>query len=138
MPPNDMDDCIFCKIVRREIPGYEVYRDEQVLAFLDIHPIRTGHILVIPTEHVPNFYDLSEQPYQALMGVVRQLAQSVNQTLGPKKVGILVAGWDVPHTHVHLVPMEESNDLTSQQLLNNTRLSPSPDELAATAQRLRQ
>ncbi|MBP6084938.1 HIT domain-containing protein [Candidatus Gracilibacteria bacterium] len=129
------ESCIFCRIVQGEIPAHKVYEDEYVLAFLDLHPIRTGHLLVIPKFHEPDFYKLSENLYTQVMAVVQKLAYKVNDLFLPKKVGLIVSGFDVAHTHVHLVPMVDSHDITSKQLLEGVRTNPSMEELATVAKR---
>lgn len=124
--------CIFCEIVKGTIPSYKVWENERVFAFLDIHPIRPGHVLVIPKKHEPDFYKLDIPDYEALMGAVKEIAEIVNNKMHPKKVGMLVAGWDVPHAHVHVVPMEDYHDITSKRFLEEKKTSPSSDDLEKT------
>lgn len=131
-----MEDCIFCKIVKGEIPSHKVYEDEDVFAFLDIHPINTGHTLVIPKRHVPEFQDLDEKTYSAVMSATQKISRIAKEKLSPKRVGIMIVGWDVPHTHVHIVPMNEHGDITSKTLLENRAGNPTQEELAATAAKL--
>jgi histidine triad (HIT) family protein len=131
-----MLDCVFCKIVAREIPAHVVFENDRVLAFMNIQPIRPGHVLVIPKLHEPDLHKLSPDDYQAVMGVVHEASKRVADRLSPKRVGIMVMGWDVPHAHVHVVPMEDSGDITSKALLENTISSSSREELAEMAQRL--
>lgn len=106
-----MDTCIFCKIIKGEIPAQRVYEDESVLAFLDIHPIRPGHTLVIPKTHVVDFYALDDAQYIALMKAVKQIAAKLNADIKPKKVGMAILGWEVEHAHIHVVPMEDTHDI---------------------------
>jgi histidine triad (HIT) family protein len=131
-----MDDCIFCKIAHGEIPSHAIYEDEHVLAFLDMHPINPGHTLVIPKTHSATFYEMADVDYEAVMRAVKKVAVTINEKLKPKKVGLLVAGWDVPHTHVHVVPMEDYHDLTSKRLLEGEKASPTQEELASIKQKL--
>jgi histidine triad (HIT) family protein len=131
-----MSDCIFCKIVAKKIPAHVVFESDRVLAFMNIQPIRPGHVLVIPKLHEPDLHKLSPDDYQAVMGVVHEASKRVADRLSPKRVGIMVMGWDVPHAHVHVVPMEDSGDITSKALLENTISSSSREELAEMAQRL--
>src|SRR5690348_8972156 len=112
-----MEECLFCKIINGEIPAHKVYEDGKVLAFLDVHPIREGHTLVIPKTHVVDFYNLNEAHYTPLMHAVQKIAKLQKEVLMPEKVGLLVAGWDVPHAHIHIVPMQEPGDLTSKMIL---------------------
>jgi histidine triad (HIT) family protein len=127
-----MDDCVFCKISKGELVANKIYEDEFSFAFLDKHPINPGHILVIPKVHEPDFYKLDELNYQALMSTVKKLAALVNEKIKPKKVGIIAAGWDVPHAHIHVVPMQDYHDITSKSLLEGKRSNPSSEELTET------
>lgn len=131
-----MENCIFCKIVAGEIPSYKVYEDSRVLAFLDIHPINPGHVLVIPKEHAPDFYIVSEENYTALMAAVKKIGALVQEKMQPKKVGLMAAGWDVPHAHIHVVPMEDYHDITSKRILERNTADPTTEELTRVAERL--
>ena len=132
-----MEDCLFCKIINGQIPAHKVYEDDFVIAFLDIHPINLGHTLVIPKKHEPDFYKLDEEYYKPLMSVVKKVANKINNALIPKKVGLLVAGWDVPHAHIHVVPMEDYHDITSKRLLDENKLTPSQEELNTMAEKIK-
>lgn len=124
-----MNNCIFCKLSSGEISTNKVYEDEHTFAFLDKHPINPGHILVIPKIHEPDFYNLDDVYYQAVMNTVKKLSKIVNEKMNPKKVGLIVAGWDVPHTHIHVVPMHDYNDITSKSILEGNRSNPTNIEL---------
>ena len=131
-----MDDCIFCKISRSEIPTHKIYEDDHSFAFLDKHPINPGHTLVIPKFHEANFYQLNENHYSHLMLTVKKLAEQINRVMRPHKVGLIVAGWDIPHAHVHIVPMNDYHDITSKSLLEGKRANPSDAELTKVANSL--
>lgn len=128
-----MSDCPFCKIAGSEIPAHKIYEDDHSFAFLDKHPINPGHILVIPKKHEPNFYDLDDVIYGAVMDTVKKLSKLVNDKIHPHKVGLIIAGWDVPHTHVHIVPMHDYHDITSKSMLEGKRSNPSDEELTEIA-----
>lgn len=130
----DHQDCIFCKIVVRQIPAHTIYEDEKMLVFLDIHPIRPGHMLAVPKLHEPDFYKVPAETFAHMMIVVQELAAKANEVFQPKKVGLIIAGFDVPHTHIHIVPMQEHHDITSKSLLDGERSDPSHEELAAMAE----
>ena len=98
---------IFTKIIRGEIPCYKIYEDDKTFAFLDIHPESKGHVLVIPKNEVDKIYDLSDEDYQALMDTVKKLSQHMENILGARTLWKVV-GTDVPHAHVHLMPLDES------------------------------
>lgn len=131
-----MNDCIFCKIVKGELSSHKIYEDDFVFAFLDKHPINKGHILVVPKKHEPDFFNLDDKDYESLMAIVKKLSKLVNDKIKPRKVGLIVAGWDIPHAHIHIIPMHEYHDITSKSLLEGKRANPSDEELAETAQLL--
>lgn len=96
---------VFTKIIQGEIPCYKIYEDEKTLAFLDIEPEAEGHTLVIPKIEVEKVYDLPEDYYQAVMATVKKLARHYDDVLGGKMM-LKVVGKDVPHAHVHILPVE--------------------------------
>src|SRR5689334_22515512 len=99
-----MEDSIFTKIVKGEIPCHKVYEDDKTLAFLDIHPIQAGHTLVIPKKQIQFVWDIDDETYQAVMATVKKVALRLRQVLGTQYVGVQVIGVDVPHAHVQLIP----------------------------------
>lgn len=98
---------IFSKIIAGEIPCYKIYEDEKTFAFLDIHPETKGHTLVVPKVEVDKVYELADADYVALMEAVRRLSLHMEKVLG-KRILWKVVGTDVPHAHVHLMPLDES------------------------------
>lgn len=140
MTPNDprLDTaaCPFCGMVRGEVEAHRIYSDAMVFAILDRRPINPYHLLVIPTVHMPDFYDLDDAVYAHLMQVAQSLARVVKVMAAPTKVGLLIAGFDVPHTHVHVIPLHDYHDVTSRRLLDRSLTRASADELAANAARL--
>jgi histidine triad (HIT) family protein len=127
-----MEESVFTKIIKGEIPAHKVYEDEQCLAFLDIHPLTAGHTLLIPKHQVDYLFDLPEATYNYLWKVARELAGPLRTATGAKRVGIIVEGFAVPHTHIHLVPMN-----TDQDLKHGGRSVPTEEELATMAERIR-
>lgn len=105
-----MEESIFTKIIRGDIPCYKVYEDERTFAFLDINPLSDGHVLVVPKCQVDKIYQLPEEYYTALFQTVRRVAQRVEDVLGVR-AGLVVEGLDVPHAHVHVVPMYDRDVL---------------------------
>jgi histidine triad (HIT) family protein len=132
-----MDNCIFCKIAQGEEKSFKVYEDTYAFAFLDKHPINPGHILVIPKRHARDFYDLDDENYTGLMLAVKKISKKVNEIIEPHKVGLIVAGWDVPHAHIHIVPMHDYNDITSKSMLEGKRANPTEEELSGVAKKLK-
>ncbi|KKQ66829.1 MAG: Histidine triad (HIT) protein [Candidatus Daviesbacteria bacterium GW2011_GWA2_38_24] len=108
-----MDSCIFCKIVKGEILSYEVYEDENALAFLTIAPINPGHTLVIPKKHQKYLFDLEDKELAVLMIAAKKVSHTLRDVFKPRtnKIGVMVAGLEVPHAHIHLIPMNSEGDL---------------------------
>jgi len=102
---------IFSKIVNGEIPCYKVAEDENYLAFLDIFPLVTGHVLVIPKVEIDYLFDLDDQNYSGLMLFSKRVALALKKAIPCKKVGVAVLGLEVPHAHIHLVPMNTESDI---------------------------
>lgn len=98
---------IFTQIINQEIPSYKIYEDDKTLAFLDIHPESKGHVLVIPKTEVDKIYDLADEDYAALMATVKKLSRHMESKLH-RRILWKVVGTDVPHAHVHLMPLDES------------------------------
>ncbi|MEH6658875.1 HIT family protein [Leeuwenhoekiella marinoflava] len=101
---------IFTKIINREIPGYIVAEDEQHIAILDINPNAKGHTLCIPKKEVNKLFDLPETDYMALMAFSRKVAKALEQVVDCKRIGVSVIGLEVPHVHVHLIPLTTMED----------------------------
>lgn len=99
-----MQDSIFTKIIRGEIPSHKLYEDEQTYVFLDINPITPGHTLVIPKRQVEFVWDLDDETYAALQRTVKKIALHLRERLGVPYVGEQIIGVDVPHAHIHLLP----------------------------------
>lgn len=131
-----MEDCIFCKIVAGKIPAQNIYEDNDTLAFLSIQPIRPGHTLIIPKVHDPDIFSLPEDKYLAIMKTAYKLTPVLKEVYKPRRVGSLVAGWDVPHAHLHLVPMYESGDITSKRLIDGTAVEVDQEELEAEQRKI--
>ena len=98
---------IFTKIIQGELPCYKIYEDERTFAFLDIEPEAPGHTLVIPKVEVDKVYDLEDEDYRALMAAVKKLAKHMEEVLG-ERMQIKIVGIDVPHAHVHVLPVNEN------------------------------
>ena len=104
-----MEDSVFTKIMKGELPCYKIYEDEKTFVFLDNYPAIAGHTLVVPKIQVDKFYELPDDDYQAMMATVKKLAQRMEKVLG-KRPMIKVIGIDVPHAHVHVMPFEQGID----------------------------
>ncbi|MCF6356753.1 MAG: HIT family protein [Draconibacterium sp.] len=102
---------IFTKIVNGEIPAYKVAEDENYLAFLDIFPVAKGHVLVIPKKEVDYIFDMEDELFAGLQLFAKKIAVGLKKAIPCEKVGVLVLGLEVPHAHIHLVPMQNEGDL---------------------------
>jgi len=102
---------LFTKIVRGEVPAYKIAEDSQFLAFLDVNPNAKGHTLCIPKKEVDKIFDLEEEMYQELMRFSRKVAIALEKTVECKRVGMAVVGLEVPHVHVHLIPLNSMSDM---------------------------
>lgn len=129
-----MQDSIFTKIIKGEIPSHKIYEDEHTFAFLDIHPVTTGHVLVVPKKQVEFVWDLDDEAYLNLMRSVKKIAQHLRDVSGKPYVGQHIVGTDVPHAHVHLMPFAKSSELHSDT--DPASIEPNHDVLAALAEKL--
>ncbi len=105
---------LFTKIVTGEIPSYKIFEDENFYAFLDISPNAKGHTLCIPKKEEDKLFDLDEETYLGLMRFSRKVAKAIEKTVPCKRVGMAVVGLEVPHVHVHLIPLKEMKEMTFQ------------------------
>ncbi len=104
-------DSVFTKIIKGEIPSYKVAENEHFFAFLDIHPNAPGHTLVIPKKQVDKLFDLDEKTYQELFCFAKKVAAGIEKAVPCKRVGLSVVGLEVPHAHVHLIPLNSMDDI---------------------------
>ena len=114
-----MTDCLFCRIAASELPAHIVHQDDEVLAFLDLHPIRPGHTLVIPRAHHVWFEDLPEDLAARITHCAQRLARHMKQIYPVERVALFFTGIHVPHAHAHVVPMHHVHDVTSRAYLND-------------------
>jgi histidine triad (HIT) family protein len=105
------EQSVFSRIISGEIPCYKVYEDEYVFAFLDINPVRPGHVLVVPKTEIDQFSEVPEPYYGAVFSAAKKLAPSVREAVGSLRVALVVAGFDVPHFHLHLIPADSMHDI---------------------------
>jgi histidine triad (HIT) family protein len=124
---------VFTRIIDGELPGTFVWRDDRCVSFLSINPLRPGHALIVPRDEVDHWIDLEPDLARHLMTVAQTVARAQQRAFQPSRVGLIIAGMEVPHTHLHVIPIDSEADL---QFANAARSVP-PDELAATAAALR-
>jgi histidine triad (HIT) family protein len=112
---------IFTKIVDGEIPCYKIAEDENYLAFLDVNPNAKGHTLCIPKQEINKVFDMEEDLYLGLMKFSRTVAKALEKTVECKRIGVAVVGLEVPHTHVHLIPLHDMDDMRFQRKTTLTK-----------------
>jgi histidine triad (HIT) family protein len=106
---------IFTKIITGEIPCYKIAEDDDFIAFLDINPNAKGHTLCVPKQEINKIFDMEEMQYLALMKFSRSIAQALEKAISCKRVGMAVVGLEVPHVHVHLIPLQDMDDMRFQR-----------------------
>ena len=116
-----MSSSIFTKIIQREIPGYIVSEDENFIAILDVNPNAKGHTLCIPKQEINKIFDMEEAYYLGLMQFSRKVAKAIEKTVECKRIGVAVVGLEVPHVHVHLIPLHDMDDMRFQRKVSLTK-----------------
>jgi histidine triad (HIT) family protein len=124
---------VFSKIISGEIPAHKVAETTEFLAFLDVSPLVEGHVLVIPKKEIDYIFDLDEETYVGLIIFAKIVAAGIKKAISCKKVGVAVIGLEVPHTHIHLIPMNNVNDMN----FSKEKLKPSQEELTETAKKIK-
>jgi histidine triad (HIT) family protein len=120
---------IFTKIINREIPGHIVAENEHFIAFLDIMPLVMGHTLIVPKKEVDYIFDLDDDLLAGISLFAKKVAHAIRKSIPCKRIGIAVIGLEVPHAHIHLVPLQTVGDIN----FTNPKLHPAVEELEATA-----
>lgn len=123
---------IFSLIAARQIPSYKVAEDENYYAFLDINPLAKGHTLVIPKKEVDYIFDLDDETYAGLCAFAKKVAVAIKAAIPCKRVGVAVLGMEVPHTHIHLVPLQTEGDLDFRK----KKLELTPEEFKEIATKI--
>ena len=124
---------IFTKIVRKEIPSYKVHENDRFYAFLDINPLKKGHTLVIPKNEIDYIFDLESDEYQNLWRFAMIVANGMKKVINCKRISIVVMGLEVPHAHIHLIPLDNMNDIN----FNQPKLNLSSEEMQQIADKIR-
>ncbi len=124
---------IFSKIIKGEIPSHKIAENDQFLAFLDINPLVEGHVLVIPKVEVDYLFDLDDDTYLQLLSFAKPIAAALKKAISCKRVGMAVVGLEVPHVHIHLVPMSQMDDIN----FTKAKMQVSEKNLEATASKIR-
>lgn len=124
---------IFAKIISGEIPAFKVAENENFLAFLDIYPITRGHVLVIPKKETDYLFDITVDAYLELWKFAQEVAKAMDKVIDCKRIGVAVIGLEVPHAHIHLVPLNSISDINFE----SPKLSLPEEEMDAVAQMIR-
>ena len=125
---------IFSKIIAGEIPSYKVAENEKFYDFLDIHPLVKGHTLVVPKQEIDYIYDLDDQDLAEMHLFAKTVAKAIEKAIPCKRIGVAVMGLEVPHAHIHLIPINKESDM----IISNPKLELSPTEFAAIANSIHQ
>lgn len=120
---------IFTKIVKGEIPSYKIFEDEKFFAFLDINPMAKGHTLVIPKKEVEYLFDIDDNTIADMTVLSKRIAKAIEKAVTCKRVGMMVIGLEVPHAHIHLIPIQNEGDMN----LSNKRVELSKEEFEQVA-----
>lgn len=124
---------IFSKIIAGEIPCHRIYEDDNHLAFLDVSPLVMGHVLCVPKKEIDYMFDMDQEALKELWAFTIPVARAIKLAIPCKRIGTAVIGLEVPHTHIHLVPMDSANDLN----FTRAKLTPTHDELAEIANKIK-
>ena len=127
-----MSETVFSKIIDGEIPSYKIAEDDKFYAFLDVNPNAKGHTLCIPKKEVDKIFDLDEETYMELMRFSRKVAKAIEKSIPCKRVGMAVIGLEVPHVHVHLIPLQRMEDASFK-----TKVKMNEEEMKATCEAIR-
>ncbi len=125
---------IFTKIVQGEIPSYKIAEDDRYYAFLDIHPLAQGHTLVIPKQETDYLFDLDDDLLAGMMVFSKRVARAIEKVVSCKRIGVAVLGLEVPHAHIHLIPINSEADISFSRL----KLQLTDEEFRALAQKIRE
>ena len=123
---------IFSKIVRGEIPSYKIAENDHYFAFLDIFPLAVGHVLVIPKNETDSIFDISDTEYKGLWQFAKKIAKAIEKTIPCKRVGVAVIGLEVPHAHIHLIPLQSVEDIN----FSKPKLKLDPDMMKGIAEKI--
>ena len=128
-----MNNCVFCKIIKGEIPAVKVYEDERFLAFMDIDPIHDGQVVLIPKQHIEYVFDMGEPLFSEFFQVAKKISISLKKATQAKKIALVIEGFEIAHAHIKLIPADKPSDLDR---INAFKAD--PKELIRLAERIRQ
>lgn len=123
---------IFSKIIAGEIPSYKIAEDDKFYAFLDINPLKKGHTLIVPKQEINYIYDLADEDLAAMHVFAKTVAKAIAKIISCQRIGVAVIGLEVPHAHIHLIPIEQEKDM----IFSNPKLQLSTEEMQETANKI--
>ena len=129
-----MTNCKFCDIAQHKTEDWIILDDEKFMAFLDINPAKQGHCLLIPKKHTEYLFDMNERLYIELLKTAKKLSEPLRKATNAKKIGLIVMGFDIPHAHIHLVPLHRSGELFDSKLF----LKATPEELKEIQEKIKE
>lgn len=137
-----MKDCIFCKIINKEIPANFVYEDEYVVAFLDVNPLAEGHTLVVPRKHFENIFDIDEEVLERIISVAKKISERMKEVLGANGVNLMnasgkSAGQSVSHFHLHIIPRKDGDNIDFNSWWQNKVKKSNEEKLKEIASKLK-
>ncbi len=129
-----MKNCKFCDIIEGKITDYKLWENEEFIFFLDINPAKPGHSMLIPKVHIDYFFDLDEDTYLKLFKIAKILSEPLKKDTNAERIGIAVVGFNIPHAHLHLIPLHGSNELFDPKSFTKAK----PEELKEMQERIKQ
>jgi len=126
-----MNNCIFCQIIKNELPSHKVWENENFLAFLTLGSLNRGHTLLIPKKHIDYIFDLEKPLYTDIFQTAKQLSEPLKKAMAAKRIGVIIEGFTVPHVHIHLVPLHNEDEIDPRRVKKMTDI-----ELAETAEEI--
>ncbi|MFC2136817.1 HIT family protein [Bacteroidota bacterium] len=124
---------IFSKIIAGDIPSYKIAEDENFYSFLDINPLKKGHTLIVPKKEVDYFFDLDDELLEGIMVFSKKVAKAIEKVIPCKRVAVIILGLEVPHAHIHLIPMDKESDTH----FSNPKLKFTPEEFTNIAEQIK-
>src|SRR5438270_9566308 len=126
-------ECLFCSLVRGDLPSHRAYEDENFIVMLTIHPVNAGHVMVVTKEHIESFYDVDDTLYTPLMLLVKRMALVIKHVMKPLQVVMETSGIGNRHVHVHVIPVHDLYDRMPKEIMDKPVTHPADDDLAAVA-----
>ena len=129
-----MDNCRFCQIAQKKVQDYIIWEDKDFIVLLDANPAKPGHCMIIPKKHTDYFFYLDDELYLKLFKIAKRLSEPLRKAMDAKRIGIAVVGFDVPHAHLHLIPLHGSNELFDHKKFTKAK----PEELKNIQEKLKE